>query len=917
MRHAILTLLLLCIPLPLTAATIHVPGDQPTIQAGIDAAVDGDIVLVADGWYAGPGNLNIDFQGKAITVRSENGAANCIVDCMDDGRGFIFQSGENEDSVLQGFTIRNGRIAYQGAGISCFNASPTITGNTLDSNFAAAIMSYERGLGGGIYLEGSSAKITGNTFTDNETENAFSGGSAYGYGGGIYATECSLEIIGNTFSGNWAYDGGGVYCTLGNGTTISGNLFSENHGGGMICRDTDSVITDNQVIGNFYGEAGGMEVSCSISGKGSLVSGNTISHNIGENAGGISVWGPVTVTDNLVSDNSNQYNHTWSGGGIACQGGAPTITGNIIVDNESVAFGAGINSSFSGPIIIGNVITGNFAHYAGGGIHFERGGSLISGNLISGNRANSGGGGIACFNHSNPRIVNNLIIDNTAGHDGGGVSVRYASNPQISNCTITGNTAANRGGAVALYNLCNTTVSNSILWGNEADHGREIFISGVTSDPSTLTIEWCDLDGGQPAVWVATGSSLFWGDGMIDADPLFASGPAGDHYLSQFDAGQQVQSPCVNGGDPSAVLVDGTTRTDEALDKGVVDMGYHYLHRLPGVRPLVITGLGPGPDNPPLVRAFPPGSGANHLYEFSAYDAQRYGVNVTCGDVNGDDLDEILTGSGPGEIYGAHVRGFEVDGTPLAGLSFFAYGTPRWGVNVAAGDLDGDSMDEILTGAGPGAVFGPHVRGFNYDGSGAVTPMGNVNFFAYGTPKWGVNVSCGDIDGDGYDEIVTGAGPGAVYGPHVRGWNVDGGATEPIPGVSFLAYGTNRMGVNVTCGDVDGDGIDEIVTAPGPSWYFGAHVRGWNFDGFEMQPLTEFSIMAWPYPDIRYGAKVFAGADLNDDGRDELVVGCGPNPDANTEVKVFEYDGSKLTLWFSLDAFPGLTHGTNVTAGRF
>ena len=71
------------------AATIRVPADQPTIQAGIDAAVDGDTVLVADGTYTGEGNQDIDFKGKAITVQSENGAENCIIDCEDYSvRGF-------------------------------------------------------------------------------------------------------------------------------------------------------------------------------------------------------------------------------------------------------------------------------------------------------------------------------------------------------------------------------------------------------------------------------------------------------------------------------------------------------------------------------------------------------------------------------------------------------------------------------------------------------------------------------------------------------------------------------------------------------------------------------------------------------------------------------------------------------------
>lgn len=333
--------------------------------------------------------------------------------------------------------------------------------------------------------------------------------------------------------------------------------------------------------------------------------------------------------------------------------------------------------------------------------------------------------------------------------------------------------------------------------------------------------------------------------------------------------------------------------------------------------PYLIAGPGLSYDNPPTVREFPPEQDATQVNEFTAYGSPHYGVLVSCGDLDGDGMDEILTGPGPGRIYGPHVRGFEGDGTPLAGLSFMAYGTLRYGVNVCAGDIDGDGFAEIVTGAGPGAVFGPHVRAFDYDGTPGVAAVPDVSYFAYGTPKWGVNVAGGDIDGDDFDEIVTGAGPGAVYGPHVRGWNVDGGSATAIPAVSFMAYGTDKFGVVVTCGDVDGDGIDEIITGAGPGQGFGAHIRGWNYDGAALMPISGINFFAWPPAAVRYGAKVFAGADLNGDGKDELVVGCGPDPNAGTPIKVFLYDGTQVTLWFSLDAFDGLTHGTNVATGRF
>ena len=94
------------------SATIHVPGDQPTIQAGIDAAVNGDTVLVAPGTYV----EYIDFKGKAITVTSELGPDVTVIDGNQAGRVVTFNSGEGLDSVLEGFTITNGYAGY-GAGI--------------------------------------------------------------------------------------------------------------------------------------------------------------------------------------------------------------------------------------------------------------------------------------------------------------------------------------------------------------------------------------------------------------------------------------------------------------------------------------------------------------------------------------------------------------------------------------------------------------------------------------------------------------------------------------------------------------------------------------------------------------------------------------------------------------------------------
>lgn len=103
-------------------------GPKATIQAGIDTAIDGDTVLVADGTYTGDGNKNLDFTSKLITLCSEHGPVNCIIDCEGSGRGFSFDDGETSTSVLDGFTITNGQsLAMVPASTATAVARPSST----------------------------------------------------------------------------------------------------------------------------------------------------------------------------------------------------------------------------------------------------------------------------------------------------------------------------------------------------------------------------------------------------------------------------------------------------------------------------------------------------------------------------------------------------------------------------------------------------------------------------------------------------------------------------------------------------------------------------------------------------------------------------------------------------------------------
>jgi hypothetical protein len=110
---------------PALAATIRVPSDQPSIQAGVDAASWGDTVLVAPGTYTGSSNREIEFHGVGLVLRSEKGAEQTIIDCDYIGTGFWFVHGETEESIVEGFTIRRGGW-WDGGGMNIRLSSPTI-----------------------------------------------------------------------------------------------------------------------------------------------------------------------------------------------------------------------------------------------------------------------------------------------------------------------------------------------------------------------------------------------------------------------------------------------------------------------------------------------------------------------------------------------------------------------------------------------------------------------------------------------------------------------------------------------------------------------------------------------------------------------------------------------------------------------
>ncbi len=223
---------------------IHVPADQPTIQAGIDSAQEFDTVLVADGTYSGDGNRDLDFGDINLVLKSVNGPDVTIIDCGGSGSephiGISITADQDSTSVIDGFTVMNAydTSGYNKAAIYCTPASPTIRNCYIRDNTC-------NGIYGGKYISRmmiENCRITNNTRYGLSTE--------YGTSPCIYNSEISFN----------GWDGANIYTTAATTTEVRNSLFRGNGNSGVTIVQSlawrNIVVRNNTFVGNSSGLMG-------------------------------------------------------------------------------------------------------------------------------------------------------------------------------------------------------------------------------------------------------------------------------------------------------------------------------------------------------------------------------------------------------------------------------------------------------------------------------------------------------------------------------------------------------------------------------------------------------------------------------------------------------------------------------------
>jgi predicted outer membrane repeat protein len=764
--------------------------------------------------------------------------------CESSGGAIYSDYSLNIDSSVINFNA----AGSEGGAFTAYGDHLNLTNSTIFQNTAESD-------GGAISSDVDTAVLTNDAITNNTS--GFSGG-------GLYFDGTTLTMNGTSVSNNQAADDGGGLEAAGVVTIVGGNF------NGNVASDADG---------------GGMESNASTL----SITGATFHNNTSGSSGGGIYFSGTTMTLSACNISNNVASND-TGGGVYCDGSTTLVLlGNFISGNTATDAGGGVYTDgttltdISSGTAVGNTITQNTAGSEGGGIFADVPTLTFNGSVISGNRA-SYGGGIFVQRTGSATLTNDTFGGNTAAQHGGGVW--HSTNAlTLVNDTFNLNAAGEGSG---VYNAGGTTtLGNTLVAGAPSGAGTLFSGAGLTSLGHNLSSD-------------KSGTFLTAaGDLTNITNPKL--GPLQDNGGPTFTFALLPGSVAIDAGDDSlggltpSVDQRGVTRPQD----GGSGLGPHVdIGAFEFVQLSKLLGTGPNSGSSPAVQVFnalKTGTPTQVSYSPITVSGFSNGARVAFGDVNHDGVPDVIVGSGPGQpatvdIYngatGALLNTFTVlknsGGTAFTG-----------GVFVAEGTFGG--KPGIVVGADAGG--GPRVQVIDAN-TGTIL----YDFFAF-SPSFtgGVRVGITDLNGDGQDDIICGAG--GQVGSSAQVVVLDG--TNPSHVLASLSpFGTNFTGgIYVAGGSLNSASIyGDIVAGEGN---FGSEVKVYSHTLLQQQDFSAFPST------FTGGVRVGTLQDINGDPGNESEIIVGQGPGGSNEVKVVEGSSPSTVI----DDF--FAYSTSVTNGVF
>jgi hypothetical protein len=561
----------------------------PTIQEGVDAATEGDVIKVATGVYTDvngrpaptgygfppPGGVvtQVVYITKTVTIRGGYTAPD-FADPPDpdanptmldaEGRGRVILIAGSISPVIEGLQITGGDAAGLqgptsgdlGGGLCIISAAALITNNQVFSNTSGPPGQY--GEGGGIALFNSAAMIAENKIVSNTADM---------FGGGLWMSSSTATVRNNTIAMNRArltgWSGGGGVYVQSSPAVIENNVIQRNvssgtgegNGGGILVQGNGPTLVDenvfeNNIAGTADDSAGGG--GCLFASD-AIFSDNVFRGNVASTAGTGFGGGMYTsssaafIHGNTFVSNTASIAAAGSGGALMLSENSPAeVTNNVIFDNVgstvSTGYGGGIRVWGSSALLQDNTVYSNVASKVpsgyGGGISLSSGSPVLKRNHIAGNRASAGGG--IHLSGSEPTMTDNLVRGNTSSAQGAGIYINGGS-PVLANTVVVDNILDEPTGIGAgIYVLISSPrLVHSTIGRNLGGDGSGVHVTGLelveTYYSSTVWLTNTILVSHTVGITVTSGDTANLDSTLWHANGIDHNGAGTIHHLNNYE----------------------------------------------------------------------------------------------------------------------------------------------------------------------------------------------------------------------------------------------------------------------------------------------------------------------------------------------------------------------------------------------